>query len=114
MKKLAFVGLLVLLMGGCAANKDMLYWGDYSSTLYDYKKEPSDETRAAHVESLEDIIAKSTQRGTRIPPGVYAELGYMHIETGSTELGAKYLQLEVDTYPESQKFISTIQQRITE
>jgi hypothetical protein len=112
MKKIAVVSLLVLVISGCAVNQDMLYWGNYSATLYDYKKEPSDKTRAAHVESLEDIIAKSTKRGTRIPPGVYAELGHMYIEKGSVEKGAQYLQMEVDTYPESQKFISTLQQRI--
>jgi hypothetical protein len=113
MKKYLLAATLTILLGGCATTQGNLYWGSYSSTLYDFKKEPSEQTRDAHVESLQEIISKSTAKSLRVPPGVYAELGQMMLEDGNTPEGSKYLSLEVSTYPESEKLVAIIQQRVT-
>lgn len=115
MKKILLIVGIVLLFSGCAANNiGGLYWGDYSATLYEFKKNPTDVTRAEHVESLVDVIEKSKKQGLRVPPGVYAELGSMYLEEGKTSEGSQYLQEEVNTYPESQRFISIIQGRVNQ
>ncbi|MFT4937224.1 MAG: hypothetical protein ACI88A_000238 [Paraglaciecola sp.] len=112
MRRYLLAAALTIFLGGCASTQGNLYWGSYSSTLYDLKKEPSEQTRGAHIESLQDIISKSTAKSLRIPPGVYAELGQMMLEDGNTPEGSKYLSLEVSTYPESAKLVAIIQQRI--
>jgi hypothetical protein len=107
MKKSALFVMALLFLVGCATQKSMYYWGDYSSTLYKVKKLESKENVEAHKESLADIIRVSKERNLRVPPGIYAEYGYVLIKEGSAE-GYKYLDLEAETYPESKAFIEKL------
>jgi len=59
---------------GCGAKKTMYYWGDYSSSLYVYTKEPSDKSRKKHKVELQEIIQKSAQKNLKVPPGIHFEL----------------------------------------
>lgn len=43
-----------------------------------------------------------------VPPGLYAEYGYMLYRTGKKEEGLSFLRTEIKTYPESEKYISRI------
>ena len=54
------------------------------------------------------IIKK--QNGTRgmIPPGLYADYGYVLIQSNKIEEGKLMLQKEVELYPESKVFIDRI------
>ena len=75
---------MILALSGCATVTEAgYYWGDYSATLYDYTKNPSDETLAAHLQELENIVTESAERDLRVPPGVHAELGYIHAREGN-------------------------------
>ncbi|WP_396160135.1 hypothetical protein, partial [Flavobacterium sp.] len=50
-------GLLLVLLTGCATVTEAGYfWGDYSSSLYRYTKDPSKETLTAHIATLEKMI----------------------------------------------------------
>lgn len=98
-----------LFAGGCAPQKPQMYcWENYSHTLYDYTKNPSDESYAKHKECLLKIIDSSAKNELRVPPGVYAELGYDLLKEGKTEEGKKYLLLEKETYPESALFMDKL------
>jgi hypothetical protein len=89
-------------MSGCAAQKPMYYYGDYSQSLYALKKEPTDETKKQHIEVLQNIMTVTKEDGyVRVPPGIYAEYGYMMHITGKTTEAIKYFALEKQTYPES-------------
>ena len=46
-------------------------------------------------------------RGT-VPPGLYAEYGYLLYKTGKQKDGLNFLKEEVKLYPESEKYISRI------
>jgi len=110
MKKSCIILLFVCAtMMGCAASP-MYYWGDYSDTLYKYKKAPSGETLNAVITSLDDIIQESKKRNIKVPPGVYAELGGLMIKQGNVEKGKQLLRQEADLYPESQTFIGKVLQ----
>ena len=81
MKKYSFNYLLLLfLLFGCAT-QPMYYWGNYSSTLYHYKQNLTDEKLADHKKSLLEIINKSKELDLKTPPGVYAELGYIYYKS---------------------------------
>ena len=68
-----------LLCIGCATQKQpMYYWGNYSQSLYDSKKKPGSESLLAHRAALVHIVEESKNRNMRVPPGVYAELGYIY------------------------------------
>jgi len=96
--------VLVLFLSGCAtprAAPPMYYWAGYSTTLYNSKKTPSDASILTHQKTLELIIKESKTRNLRIPPGVYAELGYIYLKQSNNQLAIQYFKLEREIYPES-------------
>jgi hypothetical protein len=96
----AYIVALVLLSTGCAQQR-MYYWGEYSNTLYQCKKHPSDQSGLAHQQALENIIEESEKSNLRIPPGVCAELGYIYFRQNKKDLAIKNFQMERQLYPES-------------
>jgi hypothetical protein len=111
MKKLAtalIVSAFVLLAGCATVTEAGYYWGKYSHTLYDYTKNPSDETLAAHVEELEEIINESNERELRVPPGIHAELGYIRARQGDNNVAMAHYESEMTLYPESRLFLERL------
>jgi hypothetical protein len=98
--KFGCVALLAILLSGCAPQR-MYDWGDYSSTLYQSKKHPSSEADRNHLQSLEKIIEESKKTNLRIPPGVYAELGYIYFRQNKKDLAISNFKMEKELYPES-------------
>ena len=116
MKKNSLIYLLVFfLVSACAVQTTpMYYWGDYSTTLYHYKKNLTDEKLIEHKNSLLIIIKKSNELGIRVPPGIYGELGFIYFNEGNLIEAKKFINLEAKTYPESQYFMNKILVKINE
>lgn len=116
MIKKILAGLVVLsvcaLFSGCALMKNVsdsnLYWGDYSKTLYELKKNPGSEAKEAHINELHSIITESNERNLKVPPGLYAELGMYLLNDDKKAKANEYFNLELKTYPESKVMISQI------
>ncbi|MBT4860124.1 MAG: DUF4810 domain-containing protein [Gammaproteobacteria bacterium] len=102
MKTTIIIILSLFLFSGCAAriSQSNLYWGNYSHTLYNVKKEPGEKSNKAHQEELLSIIDKSTANNLRVPPGIYAELGVLAKERGDNNAASNYFRLEQNTYSE--------------
>ncbi len=57
MKKSYFILLLLFgLFTGCQTPGGMYYWGNYSSTLYEFKLNPDEKTFEKHKLELSSII----------------------------------------------------------
>lgn len=97
---ISIVFLLVVASFGCAP-KQMYYWGNYSNTLYSYRKDTNDETLLKHMQELNKIVEESNKRNSRVPPGLYGELGYLYLKTNKTKEAIEYFKLEEQLYPES-------------
>ncbi|MCF7913390.1 MAG: DUF4810 domain-containing protein [Candidatus Cloacimonetes bacterium] len=111
MRKLVILMFLaVVLLSGCVSSQ--YYWGNYSHTLYKYKKVQDDENLAKHKECIEKIIRKSEAQSKKVPPGIYCEYGYYLIMEGETALGTEYLDKEVSAYPESEAFVKTLKSQM--
>lgn len=108
MKNRLIVLFLVLSLTGCASQAPLYYWGDYSKTLYKYKKNPNNETLAVHKACLLNIIEESNHRSKKIPPGVSCEYGYMLLREGKTQEALNYFDQEEKNYPESKAFITRL------
>jgi hypothetical protein len=78
-------------------------WNQFDESVYEYYKSPNE--RANYVEALQQIIKLSEDSG-KIPPGIYAEYGYVNYETGNYKEAVKYFQKEHDTWPESRFFMN--------
>jgi hypothetical protein len=105
---------LSLIIVGCGTtSKDTFYWGDYSTTLYDYKKNPSEETLEAHKKELISLMETSAKNNKVVPPGLSAEYGYILLKEGLENEGIEYLEKEIALYPESTTFITRIKDEYT-
>lgn len=109
MRRLAlFVFAASVLLSACAKAPLTYNWGGYSSSLYKLKRDPSDENLQSHKQVLVQIIQGSAQQSLRVPPGVYAEYGYILVKEGKIEEGIKYLDLETQTYPEAKVLVERV------
>jgi hypothetical protein len=100
--------LLFAFLTGCQTSKGIFYWGNYSETLYELKKEPDEKTLETHKEQLLKIIETSMKKNKLVPPGVYAEYGYLLLKEGKEDEGMEYLNKEESNFPESRTFIERI------
>jgi hypothetical protein len=94
----------VLLLGGCAA-QSRYAWNKYDATLYEHYKNPAQ--TEAFTAALKEIVAESEAAG-QVPPGIYAEYGYLLFEQGNSQMAVLYLEKEAALWPESRTFMTKI------
>lgn len=102
------VGLIMLLQGCTTVNPSNLYWGNYQGTLYDVKISPGEESTLKHKAELESIIEESGSLEAKVPPGVYAELGFLHFNAGDAAKAKEFYTAEAELYPESEKLMKIL------
>ena len=91
MKNLTIIlAVFAVLAGYGCGPKQMYYYGSYSNTLYDYRKEASHENLMKHIKEMENIINESNEQGMRVPPGLYGELGFMHLKAKDKKKAIEY------------------------
>lgn len=100
--------VLVLFVSGCATQKPMYDYGSYSEDFYGMKKDAGAEASGEWKTTLEEIITKSNAQSLRVPPGVYANLGYIYLKVNNTEKAIVYFEEEKKTYPESEIFMTRL------
>ncbi|WP_226991247.1 DUF4810 domain-containing protein [Paraglaciecola psychrophila] len=101
----------VLLLAGCASNKNQYYWGAYEDLVYKTHHTPSEVPPSVQIETLLADIDKAEALGKSVAPGVYAHLGFMYAADGNKELAMQSLIKEKELFPESATFINGIIQR---
>ena len=99
---------LIISTGCGTVSTDVFYWQDYSLTLYDYKKNPDEKTLEAHKKEMLALIEYADKWERKVPPGVFAEYGYILLKEGDETRGMEYLDKETELYPESTVFIERI------
>ena len=104
--------LCCLVFAGCAPQK-MYYFGNYSKTLYSFEKNQNDESLLKHKQELETIITESETRNLPVPPGIYAELGYINLKSNNSKEAIKLFQAESQLYPESKHLMDRLIQSAT-
>lgn len=107
MKKFIAIATLVAL-SGCASHLNS--WGPYEQGLYNAYKDPGklEELRVkleAHINALEAAQQKT-------PPGLYAELGTIYLQSGDSSQAKKLYAKERDAWPESQSLMTAMIQNI--
>jgi len=115
MKKIIFgatFGFLCLAIIGCA-EKRMYYFGDYSQTLYSLEKNQTEDSLVAHQQELEKIITESGKQNTPVPPGIYAELGFILVKNNQPKEAIPFFQAEAKQYPESSLLMKRLVQMAT-
>lgn len=95
-------------LNGCASNS--LYdWGHYEDSLYDrYVKEDLTHGEAYAQETITD-----TERNQgRVPPGVYADYGFLLYRRGDKTGAVAYFEKEKHAFPESTALMAKLIERV--
>jgi hypothetical protein len=91
----------------------MYDWGSYQSSVLNVYANPSPEQRDKDRRRLIDEVRKTELKGVqRVPPGKYAQIGYLWLVDGDTGAARTYFQAEREAYPESAKFMDSLLARL--
>ena len=107
MKKIISIFIVVILFGACS-QKTLYSWDNYNSSSYSYLKNNDDKSISELKTTYENIINNQTGTRNAIPPGIYADYGFILLQMNQTEQGKKMLKNEIALYPESKVFIERI------
>lgn len=97
MKRVALCVVALSTLSACAGNNQLYEWGSYQPALVSHTKAPDSER---FVEELEETLAKAEKK-EKVPPGLYAELGYLHLEAGNIDEAIAAFEKERQAFPES-------------
>lgn len=111
MKKILFslaVVVAILSLTSCSTTKELYSWYNYEDITYQYSKKSTDELQVKVLEQYKKVT--DNQKGVRgvVPPGLYAEYGFLLCKTGKKAEGLEFLKKEISLYPESETYISRI------
>lgn len=103
-----------VMTGGCAQKSSALYnYGTYSQSYYAYKQDPSDASALALRQSIEEAIANADKaKSGRVPPGMYANLGYLYLTAGNSSKAIANFTMEKQTYPEAAHFMDRMIRKV--
>ena len=88
--------VIVFFVSGCASTK--YAWKGYDSDLYNHYKDPGQQEK--FMEQIKEIIDNAEPKKT-VPPGIYAEYGYLLYESKQYAEAITYFQKEKGLWPES-------------
>jgi len=111
MRKSIYMGVLtlsVLFLASCSSSQHLYSWYNYEDIVYQYSKNPNEKLQTKVLEQYKMVTEH--QRGLRatVPPGLYAEYGFLLYKTGKKDEGLKMMKEEITLYPESEMYISRI------
>jgi hypothetical protein len=97
------LGALIVMMIGCATTTTKYDWGEYDPSLYAYYKDPAKATQLS--ETLQAVIRTADSKHALVPPGIYAEYGYMQLQQGKSTEAVQLFRQEETHWPESKVFM---------
>lgn len=100
---------IVVALGGCVT-PSLYQWGGYEEALYAGYKDPT-KVEALRLK-LEAHIAEMEKSAQKVAPGLYAELGTLYLQTGSSDKAIAMYSRERDTWPESKGLMTTMIQNL--
>ena len=103
--------VLLMLLAGCAP-PPLFYWGQYQNSLYKRYTDASEQGQAEAFKMLEATIKEAEARNVRVPPGVYADYGYLLFKQGKTTEAVEFFRKEAVAYKESKFLMESLISRI--
>lgn len=92
------IGLAVVVLGACAGKPTLYEWNGYQAQLLNHYQNPQE------VSEFADALAgdiEAAEAVGRVPPGLYAEYGYVLLQLGDSGTAVGWFAKERDAWPES-------------
>ncbi len=100
---------IAVTLGGCVT-PSLYQWGGYEEALYAGYKDP---TKMEGLRlNLEAHIAEMEKSAQKVAPGLYAELGTLYLQAGSSDMAIAMYSRERDTWPESKGLMTVMIQNL--
>lgn len=113
------MGLLLLLATLTGCQSSWRYdWGNYESSVAALYASPSDTPGyGEHIQRLQEEIRhtqsrKKANEPSRVPPGKFAQLGYLYALQGDSHNARINLEQEKTLYPESARFVDSLLEKV--
>lgn len=112
-KFLIFIAFAII-MSGCAQQPKPLYnYGNYSESYYASKKDVGEKSTLQLQQSMEQAIERAEEsKSGRVPPGMYANLGYMYLKSGNPRGAVVNFEKEKSVYPEAAHFMDRMIKKV--
>ncbi len=107
----SYVLLATLWLSACAP-APMYHWGAYEDSLHKRYLDASESGQAEAFKMLQATIQEAEADHARVPPGVYADFGYLLFKQGEAEAAIIALRKEGELYQESKPLMDTMISRI--
>lgn len=106
MRMVKFFFFLVVLasIAGCAAPGPKYQWGSYSNDLYRYYAHSI--KQEDFIVRLQALVQDAEANGRLVPPGIYAEYGYLLYEAGRYDEAIGSFRQEHNKWPESRSLMA--------
>jgi hypothetical protein len=105
--KALVIALPLVLLTGCA--ESLFHWGKYEDSLIERYIENDTTQTETH---LRDLFTEAESTQQRVPPGIYADYGFMLYKRGDKSTSISYFEKEKKLYPESSFFMNKLIERI--
>jgi len=111
---LAIIIVFIFFIVACAERPKPLYnYENYAQTYYEDKKNHSPESALELQKAIELSIANTNNsQSGRVPPGMYANLGYIYLKMGKSQEAIMSFKKEKETYPESIRFMDRMIKKV--
>ena len=109
--KIAVISMFALFAISCTSTKKLYTWYDYQEDYYNYLKNADGESLEKLLATYDKIIEEQKDTRGVVPPGIYADYGYLLMEKGKTAEAKAMFAKEIELYPESEVFIGSILKR---
>ena len=93
---------LAAFFSACESSPALYSWGSYESQVYAYL---NGESRGAQLTALERDLERIEANGKAVPPGFYAQLGLLYMETGDAAEAMACFRMEKALFPEAAVFM---------
>jgi len=107
------LSVMILTFSACTSPKPLYNYGEYSESYYALKKEATAESALEYQKALEYCISGANEsRSGRVPPGMYANLGYLYLKAGQNNKAIESFTKEKSVYPEATYFMDKMINKI--
>lgn len=109
---LKWIFAAALLLCACTGPESLYSWHNYDNAIYKYNKRQTEELQAKLLDTYRRMTEYQGGKRGVVPPGLYAEYGYLLYKTGKKDEGLSFLRQEIKLDPESERYISRIIKQI--